>query len=284
MESVFKNLQDILAEWWQGFLTMIPQIIAGLVVLVISLYLARLLASLLNRGLNRRKKSDPELNLLLTRIVRWTVIIFGILLAFQQAGVEITAFLAGLGIAGFTIGFALQDVSKNFIAGILLLLQQPFELGDAIQVGDYAGTVTEINLRDTVIRTFDGRPVSIPNGDVFTSAIVNFSRTNSRRIELDVGVAYGTDLKQAKELVLETLAEQPGVMDDPAPMVVYHTFGSASIDMTIYYWLDLNEIGYLDGQSDGLMAINTAFEQAGIEIPFPIQTLLIQNQPKTDAT
>jgi small-conductance mechanosensitive channel len=216
--------------------------------------------------------------------VRWTVIIFGILLAFQQAGIEITAFLAGLGIAGFTIGFALQDVSKNFVAGILLLLQQPFDLGDAIEVGDYAGTVTEINLRDTVVRTFDGRPVSIPNGDVFTSAIVNFSRTSSRRIDLDVGVAYGTDLKQAKEIVLQTLAELPGVVDDPAPVVVYHTFGGASIDMTIYYWLDLNEIGYFEGQSEGLMAINTAFEQAGIEIPYPIQTLLIQNQSKADTT
>lgn len=280
MDDVLKNLQDILMQWWQNFLDNLPQIIAGLVVLLISIYLARLLAALLQRALHRREKSDPELTLLLTRVTRWGIIIFGVLLAFQQAGTDITAFLAGLGIAGFTIGFALQDVSKNFVAGILLLLQQPFDLGDAIEVADYGGTVVEINIRDTVIRTFDGRPVSIPNGDVFTSPIINYSRTNQRRIALDVGVAYGTDLKRAEEVALEALTEVPGIMQDPAPGVVFHTFGGTTIDLTIYYWIDLKSASYWEGQSGGLMAIDAAFEAAGIEMPYPTQKLLVERPTK----
>ncbi|OQY35105.1 MAG: hypothetical protein B6I38_01835, partial [Anaerolineaceae bacterium 4572_5.1] len=110
------------------------------------------------------------------RTTRWAIIIWGLFLGLQQVEFNLTGFVTGLGIVGFTIGFAFQDIAKNFMAGMLLLLQQPFDIGDSIEVAGYAGTVTDIEIRSTALRTFDGRHVIIPNAEVFTGVITNFSR------------------------------------------------------------------------------------------------------------
>jgi len=273
MQAVWQNILETLQSWWGGFVENLPNYLAGLLILLVSIYLARLISSLASRGLKRRK-TDPEIALLLTRLVRWGLIALGVILALQQAGQDVTALLTGLGILGFTVGFALQDVSKNFIAGILLLIQQPFELGDAIQVADYGGTVMSINLRDTELLSFDGLRVRIPNADIFTNAITNYTRTKHRRLAIKVGVACNSDLKQVNQVALEAISAIPGVMDDPAPAVVFEEFGDFSINLTIYYWLDLEATSYWDGQSSGLTEINAAFESAGIEIPYPTQVRL----------
>ncbi len=205
------------------------------------------------------------------------MIILGIIAALQQIGFDVTSFLAGLGILGFTLGFALQDVSKNFIAGLLLLWQQPFDIGDTIKVADFTGTVVDIEIRATEMITLDGLYVNIPNGDVFTSAIVNYTREKTRRIELNVGVAYGTDLEKAQQIALQAISETPGVLPEPAPTVIYKTFGDSSINFTAYYWIDTTEPGYLGGMDQGVQSINTAFEREGIEIPFPIRTVYMKN-------
>jgi small-conductance mechanosensitive channel len=210
MEEVIQNLLDIMRDWWLGALENFPKVLAGILVLIISLYLARLAGVLTDKTLKKRD-TDPELTVLLVRIIRWSVIALGIILALQQAGQDTSALLTGLGILGFTIGFALQDVSKNFVAGILLLLLQPFDLGDAIEVAGYSGTVKTVDLRATEILTFDGREVSIPNSEVFTNALVNFSRNTERRISLDVNVSYNSDLEQVHRLAIDTITSLPGV-------------------------------------------------------------------------
>ncbi len=266
---------------WDALLTkainFVPALIAALVIAVVSVWVANWLAKWVQRLLQRRQV-DHELTVLLAHITRWGTIGLGLAMALQQIGFDITAFLAGLGVLGFTVGFAIQDVSKNFIAGILLLLQQPFDIGDAIEINGYGGKVEEISLRATAIRTFDGRLVYIPNADVYTSAIVNFSRTQVRRLDVTVGVAYGTDLDHAKAIAQETIAHLPGVSADPAPMVVFHTFNDSSVDMTIYFWIETAHTGIWEGKDAAVRAIYEAFNRAGIEIPYPIQTVLL-NQP-----
>jgi small-conductance mechanosensitive channel len=277
MQTVFDNLVTIFQNWWQNFMEHLPQIIIGVLILLISIYLARLLSTLVKKALENRPKSDPETIVLLGRLTNWSMIILGIILAFQQAGIEISAFLTGLGIIGFTVGFALQDVSKNFIAGILLLMQQPFDIGDAIEVSNHSGAVIEINLRDTVLKTWDGLIVSIPNGDVFTSPITNYSRANPRRITLDVGVSYESDLKEVQKIALETLSTLPEILEDPTPIVSIHSFGDTTINLSMYYWLDTQKTGYLDAQTAGITAIKEAFEKNNIELPFPTQTIFLNN-------
>ncbi|MFQ5409246.1 MAG: mechanosensitive ion channel family protein [Anaerolineales bacterium] len=253
----------------------VPKLIVALLVFAASMVVSGLSARGVSRALQIRQV-DPELSLLLVRLTRWTVIGAGTIMGLQQVDFDLTGFLAGLGIVGFTIGFAVQDVSKNFIAGALLLLQQPFDIGDSISVSGYQGTVTDIRLRDTEMRTFDGLQISIPNGDVYVSAITNFTRVTRRRIALEVGVGYESDLETVSDVLTAALRTVPGVLtDDPAPAVVFKSFGDSSVDLTAYYWFDVQQAGYFGALDCGVKAIKKACEEAGINIPYPVQTVLL---------
>jgi small-conductance mechanosensitive channel len=159
---------------------------------------------------------------------------------------------------------------------MLLLLQQPFDIGDAIEVGDFSGTVVVVDLRATELRTFDGKNVLIPNAQVFTSPIVNYGRANRRRVELTAGVAYDSDLEFVRQKALESISAITGVLQDPAPNVVFDNLGPSTVDFTMYYWIDTGQIGLLDAKDAGVRAIKRTFEQVEIEMPYPTQTVLLR--------
>jgi small conductance mechanosensitive channel len=269
MEAISTVLEELLVK----FLEILPKAIVAMVILVISLYLAGLISKVVRKALEKRNM-DHEVKLVLTNITRWSVIGLGIFVALQQMGFDLSAFLVSLGVVGFTIGFALQDISKNFVAGILLLLQQPFDIGNAIDVNGFSGTVLNVDLRATEIRTFDGKIVLIPNADVYSSPIINFSREDNRRLELTLGVASDADLELARETALDMVSTLEGVLTDPAPQVVYNNFGPSSIDFTLYFWIDTKKQGILDARDQAVVKINTAFIEKGIEIPYPVQTVI----------
>jgi len=271
MDSVSQALQSMLVD----FLAFLPDLLASLIIFFLSLYLAAYLTKLISRTLERRN-TDPEIRILIIKISRWAIIILGLTIALQQIGFDLSAFLAGLGIIGFTIGFALQDISKNFVSGLLLLLQQPFDVGDVIEVAGYAGTVANIDLRATEIHTFDGQNVLIPNGDVFTSPIKNYSRFDNRRVDINVGVAYGSDLEIVRNTALEAICSIEGVLPDPVPVLIFNNFGDSSIDCTAYFWINTKNTSYLGAIDASIVNINTAFKTNGIDIPFPIRTVLMQ--------
>lgn len=271
MESLATVLADLLAK----FVDFLPALITALVIFIVSLYFAGVGVRLVKRVMERRKL-DTELVLLITQVVRWAILILGIVVALQQIGFNVTAFLTGLGILGFTVGFALQDVSKNFIAGLLLLWQQPFEIGDVIEVNGLVGTVQTIDLRSTEIKTFDGKYILIPNADVFTSPITNYSRDALRREELTIGVAYGTDLELARKLVVETVSNIDGVVSDPPVQVLYNNFGASSIDFILYFWVDTKKSCLLAVKDIAVVQLDKVFAENNIEIPYPIQTVLLQ--------
>lgn len=274
------NLSEPLNQLVTNFVLFLPKLVMALMIFLAVVVLASVLAKAVQRAMTKRD-ADKELTLLLSTITRWGLITLGTIVALQQVDFNVTAFLTSLGIIGFTIGFAIQDVSKNFVAGILLLIQEPFQIGDAITVAGYTGTVQTVDLRSTRLRTVEGTDVIIPNGDVYTSAIVNFGPT-VRRLDLSVGVAYDTDLDAAAQTALDAIGTLPGLLADPAPKVVYNNFGASSIDFTAYYWIDTKTIGILDAKDQGVRAIKAAFEQAGIEIPFPIRTVLTQRAAAAD--
>lgn len=268
---------------WQtalaNLLSFIPFLIVSLLIFVLSLYLAGLMSRGVRRLLERRKV-DQELTLLLSQVTRWALIVVGVALALEQIGFDLTAFLAGLGILGFTVGFALQDVSKNFVAGVLLLLEQPFDLGDTIEVGGLIGRVAKVDVRATELYTPEGQNVIIPNGEIYTSAITNYSRYPRRRVELTVGVGYESDLEQVRAVALDALTGLPGLLADPAPQVIFRNFGESSIDFTLYFWVDLEKISYLTALDAAVVRIKDAFEKAGIDIPFPVRTVRLVNSDR----
>jgi len=266
-EAVATSLRGVLAN----FLLFLPRMLAAMVLFVITLYVAAWISKLAKRILERRR-TDPGVTLLLYHVTRWTIVILGTITALRQVNFEVTTFLAGLGILGFTVGFALQDISQNVIAGFLLLIQKPFELGDLIQIDDYTGTVLSVDLRSTELRTRDSHNVLIPNAYVFTKPIINYSRQARWRISLPIGVAYNSDLELVQRVTLQTVQTLPDVLDDPAPMLYFHTFNDFSIDFTLYFWIDGRITNPFTATHPVIIAIQKAYAQANIEIPYPIQT------------
>jgi small-conductance mechanosensitive channel len=272
------DLNTSLDRFLQEFLLFIPNLIVALIIFLVALYLSGWAARAVTRGAARRHPPvDPELSMLLSRLARWTIIVVGTIWALNQVNFNVTGFVAGLGIVGFTIGFALKDVAENFVAGILLLLQQPFDIGEAIEVNGYAGTVTDIKIRDTTLRTWDGLLVILPNATVYTNAITNYSKVEQRRLSLEVGVGYETDLQKAHDVMLEVITGLSGVIkDDPAPSVVFQEFADSSINATLYFWFDPQETFLFAVLDEAVKGIKVAFEKEGINIPFPIRTVYME--------
>lgn len=270
MLDINYSLDDLLTQ----IIEFLPTLGLGIGLFLLMLWISSLVARRIRKPLERRDV-DPELIVLLQLLTKWGLRVLGFVIAVEiiTSG-TLGSLIAGIGVAGFTIGFALQDIAKNFIAGILLLLQQPFNIGDAIEVGDYAGTVLKITLRTTEIRTWDGRYVLIPNGDVYVSPLVNFSKAPNRRIEITVGIDYDSDLNKVTRTAMEAIKEIPGLIDDPEPSILFGTFSDSSIDFTAYCWVDTEQTGLADAVDAGIRLIREAFRREGIEIPFPTRTIL----------
>jgi small-conductance mechanosensitive channel len=252
----------------------LPRLGLAILVYLVARAISAWTTKLLRQSMERQDR-DPELIVLLEMLTRWGILALGIVLALEQlAPGRFSSLIAGLGIAGFTIGFALQDVAKNFVAGILLLIQQPFEIGDAIEVAGYGGTVLDISLRSTDLRTWDGRHVLIPNGDVFINPIVNFSRATHRRVKISVGVAYNSDLDKVTRVALDAIINVPGLLQDPAPSVIFSAFSDSAIEFSAYYWIDTDVASLGIAQDTGIKAIKNSFERELIEIPYPIRTVI----------
>ena len=260
-------LQTVLAE----FLDFLPGLLAALVIFLATLYLATLISRLIRRSLEKQRV-DPALTLLLFYATRWAIVLIGLVAALRQVNFELTGFLAGLGILGFTLGFALQDISRNIVAGMLLLVHRPFEIGDLVEIEGFSGRVKSVDLRSTEILTLDGNNVLIPNGNVFTVPIVNYSRESTRRIELTIGVAYDSDLELVRHTALHAIRSIPDVLSTPGPSLYFHTFNDSSIDFTARYWIDTRVTDAVTAIDPAIVAIQQAFARRNIEIPYPIQT------------
>ncbi len=269
------TILNVLGAMLAGFLMFLPKAILGMVIFFVGLYLAGWLAKVVRLTLVHRKV-DHAVALLASRVARWTVITMAGFMALQQMGFDLSAFLVSLGVVGFTVGFALQDISKNLIAGLLLLLQQPFDLGDLIQISDFTGKAVNVDLRATELRLLDGKTVLIPNADVYVSPIINYTREPLRRFDLTIGVAYDSDLDFVRDTAIEVAAGIPGVLAEPAPSVVFQNFGDSSIGFTLYYWVDTHKADIFAVQNAVFLAVNAAFATRGIEIPYPIQTVLMK--------
>lgn len=244
----------------------IPNLVVAIIIFLATLWLSRLGANVVRAALKRRR-ADAEVTLLLARISQWTIIIFGLVWALAQVNFDVTGFVAGLGIVGFTVGFALQDIAKNFVAGILLLIQQPFSIGDAVEVKGYGGVVTNIEIRSTTVRTWDGLLVIIPNADVYGNPITNYSKIDQRRLSITLGLAYDSDLQKVDDILCQVAASLPGVRQEPAPLAVFDKFGEVAIHVTLYFWIDVIETSYLAALDAAIKGIKAAFEREGIEIP-----------------
>ncbi len=192
----------------------------------------------------------------------------------------VTSLLAGAGIVGIAIGFAFQDMLSNFIAGVMLASKSPFRNGDYIETNGFGGFVKSVDLRYTKIVTLDGKAVYIPNKEIFENALVNFSSEPERRVEVQVGVAYDSDLKKVEKTAMDAVKKLHNVKNKKIE-VQFTSFGGSSIDLIVKFWVDSKgELNPLDGQSEAIKLIHEAFEENGIDMPFPTRTLEIKELDK----
>lgn len=252
----------------------------ALVVTVILSVLAGLFVRrALQRVLLRRGSAEKGLAYAIGRIGQYLVVITGVLLGLDNLGFSLTT-LATLGaVLTVGIGFGLQNITQNFISGLILLLERPVQQGDFISVGDLIGRVDEIALRATRVISRDGVAVIVPNSALITATVVNLSAGMPNfRARVKVGVAYGSDLATVREVLLEVAAAHEGVLHDPAPHVFLRDFGDSSLDFELTVWLaDPQHDPFVT--SDLRFAIDAAFRRRGIEIPFPQRDLHLRTDP-----
>lgn len=266
---------DKIQGWVETFISMLPNMAVAIVLLIIFVVVANLAARLFKKVFS--KTSDNKaLEGLFATIVKWSILIVGIfiILSILQLHKAVTSILAGVGIIGLALGFAFQDITANFISGVILAFRRPFEIGQVIKVGDIMGTAKSTNLRVTVIETFQGQEVFVPNKDVLQNPIINYSAIGKRRIDLGVGISYGDDLAKVQRVVLETIKNLEGVIDKDNVVFDYGEFGDSSINFTIRFWIKYpGDPGFLVVRNNAIMKIKEAFDENDIMIPFPIRTL-----------
>jgi small-conductance mechanosensitive channel len=261
------------------------KIFPGLLTAIIILFLTRFAAQFAQRvtqTVATKAVSSKSLQFLMVKTASTVTWIVGILLACVIAfpGLSLGDIIATLGLSSVAIGFAFQDIFKNFLAGILILLQQPFRIGDQIIVNDYEGTVDRIDIRTTEIITYGGERVVIPNSTVFTSVIQVRTAFGHRRTDLAVGVDYNTSLSKASDILERTISQVEGVLDKPAPEIDLVAFGDSSIDFIVRYWTLPQQKQVRQVQTRAILSIKQAFDKADITIPYPIRTLYYYNQEK----
>jgi small-conductance mechanosensitive channel len=261
-------VEDILNEMWLQITIFTPKFFMAAILILLSYYLAHLVRSVLSRAAKLRPLGTGAANLGI-EAAYWGVMMLGIFLGLQQF-FDVGGFLAGLGLLGFAVGFALQDVIKNLAAGILLIMQGPFAVGETIGVGVHEGTVEAISLRSIALRNFDGRLVHIPNSDLLTTPMINYTQSPKRRVQITVGVSYDSDLEQVKETAIQAISQIPGYQETPAALVVFNEFNPFAIEFTLYYWVDVNVTGVLGAKDYGVRVIQKAFVEAGIQMPYPV--------------
>jgi small-conductance mechanosensitive channel len=249
----------------------LPSYLIAVVIFLATLFLSGVTKQWIRRGVEKRV-DDPETQELMARIARWTVLVLGTLTALNQIpGIDVSSLLTGLGIIGFTIGFALQDIARNFIAGLLLLMRQPFSVGDAVEIAGHTGTVMDIKTRDTVIKTWDGVMEIIPNLDVYTNPIVNYSELPLRRRTVMIGLGYVEDVNRARELFLNAIRSTEGVLHDPAPAMLSEELGDSALIIAARFWVNQETHSLLAVHSDVVEAINRTAAREGIDLPYPTQ-------------
>lgn len=269
-----------LNEMLAGFFAALPGMVIGAFVLVAFVVASRWAAATARRLTALRVHGDAAA-IVMARLAQWAVVLLGVLVALAIA---VPTFHPGnvvevLGVGSVAIGFAFRDVLQNFLAGILLLVLQPFRIGDEIVVEGYEGTVDEIQTRATLIRTYDGRRVVIPNATLFTETVTVNTAFPHRRLEYDVGVGYGDDPERARTLILEAMRSVPSVLRAPAPDALVMELGESSVAIRARWWIEPpRRKAALDARDEVLTAIKRTLSTHGIDLPFPTRQILFHDQ------
>lgn len=264
----------------RGFVASIPRIILAVFLAFFFYYLGRTV----RRGMAKTANGDTShrtLNVALGRLAHGGIAVVGLLFAIAAAFPGFTPgnLIGALGIGGIAVGFAFKDIFENFFSGILILITRPFRIGDQIIYDKYEGTVEDIHIRATWLKTYDGRRVVIPNSDLFKNAVTVNTAFESRRFEYDFKLRSGDGVALAKTIIGRVLEETKDVLSDPKPNVVITAFDESSVLLKALWWTRSRMGDALTAQDHVLSSVRKALDAEGIELPAPARQILVQEPP-----
>lgn len=242
-------------------------LVTAIAILVAGFIIAGWAARLIRLRLQNLKRFDNALIPIVTQIARYAILVFTLVLVLAEFGIQTASIIAVLGAAGLAIGLALQGTLQNVAAGFMLLFIRPFTVGDYIETAAGSGTVEEIGLFMTRMRTPQGIFVAVPNSKIWSDSITNYSRYPDRRLDLTVGISYEDDIDKARKVILDLAKDDKRVQDDPAPVVVVVALGDSSVDLQLRAWIKRTE--YWETNFDLTKNVKYALDKAGISIPYP---------------
>ncbi len=257
---------NIIALGYSFLITWGGDILSSVLIMAAGVFISRRISSSLRTHLGKISTFDPTFVPLIASISRYLILTIALVAALSSLGIETTSIIAVLGAAGLAIGLALQGTLSNVAAGVMLLFLRHFQVGDWIETGTNSGTVTEIGLFSTIIATFDNVFISVPNSTIWGQTIINHSRNNTRRMDIDIGIAYATDLDYAEKIML-AIADDDRVLAEPSPqfLVVNYADSAVIVRLRLYAQNDV----YWPLYWDMMRAVKPALDKAQIEIPFP---------------
>ena len=274
-DEAYSLIVKKITNWSHEFVLMLPNFLVALIALVLGFLIARGVRRIARKVIFK-VSTNSALNGLFISVIYFVFIIITlfVVLSILQLDKAVVSILAGAGVLGLALAFAFQDIAANFISGVFISLRRPIQIGDIVKIGEYMGEVTDINLRDTVLLTFQGQLVIIPNKSVFQNPIENFSMLGKRRLDLEVGVSYAEDLERVHRITIDAVKDIEGLSDEDETTMFYNEFGGSSIKYTIRLWIkNVKPVAYMIVGNQAIINIKKAYDQHNIMIPFPIRTL-----------
>jgi small conductance mechanosensitive channel len=275
LEKIYALIEGKLLRWFREFIRLLPNIALASLILVVGFFVAKVLRNFSAKVVRRFTHHEAVNNLFSSFVYITTLgVSFFVALSALHLDKAVTSILAGAGIVGLGLAFAFQDIASNFMAGIFLTIRRPLKIGDLIKTGDFMGHVKTINMRDTIIESFQGQFIIIPNKDIFQNSLQNFTRSGKRRVDIKAGVSYGDDLDKVKQVTLQAV-KQVSVLDaEEPPRLFYESFADSSINYTLQLWINSTDQPiFWQAQSEAIMLIKKAYDENGITLPYPIRTL-----------
>jgi small conductance mechanosensitive channel len=251
------------------------KLLLALVTLIIGLWIIKLIKNAIKRAMER-KNMDATLRSFLLPLISILLKVLLIVSVISMVGVEMTSFVAILAAAGFAVGMALSGSLQNFAGGVMIVLFRPFEVGDFIDAQGFMGTVKDIQIFNTILKTPDNKTIIIPNGGLSTGALTNFSTEPQRRVDFTFGIGYGDDIDKARNIIKGLIDADERILKDPEPVIVVSALGDSSVDFTVRVWAEA--ASYWGIFFDMTENVKKAFDKNGISIPYPQRDVHIYNE------
>lgn len=252
------------------------KIILAIAIFVIGKWVVKIIVNLVKKLLARSGSMDEMLINFVASIVNAVLLLFVIIAALDQLGVDTTSLVALIGAAGLAIGLALQGSMQNFAAGVMILVFKPFKSGDFIEAGGVVGVVEAVNIFSSTLRTGDNKEVIVPNGAIYGGAITNYSARDTRRVDMVFGIGYDDDIRQAKAILEKLVSEDDRILKDPAPVIALSELADSSVNFVVRPWV--NSADYWAVMWDMNEKVKLAFDEAGISIPYPQMDIHMHKQ------